>query len=75
MRVVNNYPPSGLSINPKKCLETSYEKNKRKYIFACLKQRRNFTPFVVSVDGLFGVEAEATIKRIVSRLETKWKDT
>ena len=75
MRVANKYPPSGLSINPKKCLETSYEEKKSNYLVACLKQRRHFTPFVVSVDGLLGVEADEILKRISSRLEKKWKET
>ena len=43
------------------------------YLEACLKQRQHFSPFVVSVDGLLGVEATATLKRIASRLATKWK--
>ena len=30
-------------------------------------------PFVASVDGLLGVEATATLKRIASRLASKWK--
>ena len=73
MRVANKYPPSGLSINPKKCLETSYEEKKSNYLVACLKQRRHFTPFVVSVDGLLGIKEEATMKGIASILVTKWK--
>ena len=32
-----------------------------------------FSPFVALVDGLLGVEATATLKRITSRLATKWK--
>ena len=38
------------------------------YLEACLQQRRHFSPFVASVDGLMGVEAMATLKRIASRL-------
>ena len=45
------------------------------YLEACLKQRRHFSPFVASVDGLLGVEATATLKRIASRLATKWKQS
>ena len=45
------------------------------YIEACLQQRRQFYPFVASVDGLLAVEATATLKRIVSRLATKWKQS
>ena len=43
------------------------------YLEACLQQRRHFSPFVASVDGLLGVEATANLKRIASRLATKWR--
>ena len=50
------------------------EDKKNKYLDACLKQRRKFTPLVASVDRLLWVEVEATIKRIAIRLAKKWKD-
>ena len=43
------------------------------YLDGCLQQHRHFYPFVASVDGLMGVEATATLKRLASRLATKWK--
>ena len=43
------------------------------YLEACLQQRRHFSPFVASVDGLLGEEETATPKRLASRLATKWK--
>ena len=43
------------------------------YLEAYFQQRRRFSPFVASVDGLLGVEATATLKRLSSRLDTKWK--
>ena len=43
------------------------------YLEDCLQQRRHFSPFVASVDGLLGVEATATLKRIAIRLATKRK--
>ena len=43
------------------------------YLEACLQQRRHLSPFVASVDGLLGVDATATLKRIASRLATKWR--
>ena len=39
----------------------------------CLQQRRHLSPFVASVDQLLGVEATAILKRIASRLATKWR--
>ena len=46
---------------------------KRMHQETCLQQRRNFPPFVAYVDGLMGVEATATLKRLSSCLATKWK--
>ena len=43
------------------------------YLEACLHQHRNLSPFFASVDGLLGVKATATLKRVASRLATKWK--
>ena len=52
----------------KRCMETSEKENKKRYIGACLKQCWHFTPFVVSLYGLLGVEVEETLKCIVIRL-------
>ena len=43
------------------------------YLEACLQKSRHFSPFVASVDGLLGVDAMETLKRLASRLATKWK--
>ena len=45
------------------------------YLEACLQQSRNFSPFVALVDGLLGMEATATLKRIASRLASKWNQS
>ena len=45
------------------------------YLEACLRRRRHFSPFVASVDELPGVEATANLKRLASRLVTKWKQS
>ena len=42
------------------------------YLEACLQQDRHFSPFVASIAGILVVEASATLKRIASRLGTKW---
>ena len=47
----------------------------RMYLEACLKQRRHFSPLLSSLDGLLGVEATATLKRLASCLATKWKQS
>ena len=58
---------------PEKCLHQAEKGNKNMYLEACLQQCRHFSPFVASLDGLLAVEAMATLKRIASRLSTKWK--
>ena len=73
MRVVNKDTHFYLSKTPKKFLETPNKEKKRNYLDTCLKQRWKFNPFVASVDGLLGVEAEVTLKRITICLATKWK--
>ena len=44
------------------------------YLEACLQQRRHFSPFFASVDGLLWVETTETLKRLASRLATQWKE-
>ena len=55
------------------CLQKAEWGKKKMSLEACLQQRQYFSPFVASVDGLLGVEATATLKRIACRLATKWK--
>ena len=45
------------------------------YLEACLQQRRHFSPFVTLVKRLLGMEETATLKRIASRLTTKWNQS
>ena len=40
---------------------------------SCLHQSCHLSPFLLSVDGLLGVEVYATLKHIASRLAKKWK--
>ena len=42
------------------------------YLEACLQQLRHFSLFVASINGLLGVKATATLKRIASRLGKNW---
>ena len=68
MRVVNTDAKSYWEKSPKRCLEEAERGKNKMYLEACLQQRRHFSPFVASVDGLLGVEATATLKRIAIRL-------
>ena len=72
MRVVNTDDKSHSGKQPEKCLQEAEREKTRMYLKACLKQHRHFPPFVASVDGILGVEATATLKRIASQLATKW---
>ena len=69
MRVVNTDAKSQYVKTPEKCLQEA-ERGKK---WTCLQQRRQFYPFVASVDEFLGVEATATLKRLASRLDTKWR--
>jgi hypothetical protein len=49
-----------------------YKGKKKKYLEACLEQRRTFTPFVVSADGLIGKEAKTLLMKLSTLLDEKW---
>ena len=46
---------------------------KRMNLEGCLQQHRHFSPVVALVDELLRLEATETLKRLVSRLATKWR--
>ena len=75
MRVVNTDALTYRTNNPEKCLHQAERGKKKMYMEACLQQLRHFSPFVASVDGLLGVEATATLKRLAICLATKWKQS
>ena len=75
MRVVNTDALTYQLKDPEKFLHEAEKGKKKMYLEACLQQRRHFSSFVASVDGLLGVEATATLKRLASRLATKWKQS
>ena len=72
MHVVKTDAETHLAKPLEKCLQESEGEKKRMYLEAYLQQCRHLSPFVASGDGLLGVEATATLKRIPSRLATKW---
>ena len=74
MRVVNTDAVSYQSKTPEKCLETAECKKKKNYLKYCLNEHIYFTPFIALVDGLIGVDAEATLKLITICLSQKWKE-
>ena len=73
MRAVNADAKSYQLRTSEKCLATAERENKPKYLDSCLQQRQHFSPSEELVYSLLGMETEATLKRLVSRLPTKWK--
>jgi hypothetical protein len=59
---------------PRKVLESAEKLKKRKYSQPCADQRQQFTPFVVSVDGVLGKEAKLAIKEL-SQISAKSKES
>jgi hypothetical protein len=52
-----------------KVLERHKKEKKCKYLQACIMdQRRHFTPFVVSMDGLLGREATIVLQKLSALL-------
>ena len=59
--------------NPHVVLKRQEKEKRKKYLRACLEQRRSFVPFVVSTDGLIGPEGKNLLKQIALRLTAKWE--
>jgi hypothetical protein len=73
VRMTNTDAKSYWSRDPHKVLAAQENEKKKKYQQACLEQqRRHFTPFVVSTDGLIGREAGELLKRLSLQLANKW---
>ena len=68
MHFLNTDANPHLEKTPEKCLQEAEREKKKMYLEEYLQQRRQFYPFVASVDGLLGVETTYTLKRIASRL-------
>ena len=73
VRVTDVDAKSYRSRAPHKVLESQEREKKKKYLDACLKQRRHFSPFVVSTDGLLGKEAKVLMRTLAAKLAEKWE--
>jgi hypothetical protein len=73
VRITDTDAPTYRGQSTAKVLEKHEKEKKKKYLKACLEQRRHFTPLVFSVDGVLGSEAKAASKRLAARLSEKWK--
>eukprot|EP00978_Attheya_sp_CCMP212_P020030 scaffold56867_cov40-Attheya_sp.AAC.1 len=54
-----------------KVLAGQEQEKKRKYLAPCIANRRHFTPFVSSTDGLIGKEGQTFAKRLAGLLSEK----
>jgi hypothetical protein len=75
VRVTDTDAASYASSTPEKVLRKHEQEKKKKYLESCLEQRRHFTPFVCSTDGMLGLEAKQLLKRIAGKLAIRWKTT
>ena len=73
VRVTDTDQPSYRSSAPEVVIKRQETVKKKRYLEACLEQRRHFSPFVCDTYGLLGEEAVAVCKRLASMLATKWK--
>ncbi len=73
VRVTDTDAASYRARDPAAILKSQEKEKKRKYLAACLEQRRHFTPFVVSTDGMMGREASTFAKRLSAKLAEKWQ--
>ena len=71
-RICDVNQKSYLTKNPSAVIESAEAENKRKHLNSCLEQRRCFTPFGVSCEGMMGREADSFICRLSKRLTKRW---
>ena len=71
IHVVNTDTKSYVKKTPERCIHEAAKAKNKKYLEACIQKCRHFSPFFISVNGLMGMKAEATLKRISSHLATK----
>jgi hypothetical protein len=70
VQVTDVYVKSNRSKDPHRVLAAHEWK---KHLGACLEQRRHFSPFVLSEDGLLGKEAKMLLKKLSAPLAKKWE--
>ena len=73
IRIIDTDAPSYEHRTPEAVLESAAKVKKRIYQKAVEDRRGQFTPFVVSMEGLLHREANHFMKRIVASLVTKWE--
>jgi hypothetical protein len=71
IRFTETSSPTYQMKDPIKVLEASERLKKNKLLQPCLNQRRQCTPFIVSVDGLIGKETKMVLKVLAEITATK----
>lgn len=59
--------------DPMKVLENGERIKKNKHLPGCIEQRRDFTPFIMSLDGIIGKEGDRLSKQLAALLSKKWQ--
>jgi hypothetical protein len=73
VRITDVDAKSNRSKDSDKVLSAHGREKKKKYLGTCLEQRRHFSPFVVSTDGLLGKEAKILLRKLSAMLAEKWE--
>ena len=73
VRITDVDAKSNRSKEPDKVSLAHEREKKKKHLGACLEQRRHFSPFVVSADGLLGKEAKILLRKLSAMLAEKWE--
>ena len=71
VRITNLDAPSNIHRKPETVHLSREREKKKKYLQACLDQRRHFSPFVVSCDGVLGNEAKVVQQNLSGSLVEK----
>ena len=72
IHVIDTDAPSYRCCSPVSILDSGAVEKKRVYRSAVEDRRGNFTPFVLSVDGLLQREASHFVKRLSACLASRW---
>ena len=73
IRVIDTDAPSYRRRSPVSILDSGAVEKKRVYCLAVEDRRGNFTPFVLSVDGLLQCEASHFVKGLSANLASRWE--
>ena len=74
VRVINTLSKSYCNRSVLSVIEQAEKEKEKKYGDACRARRRSFVPFIFTVDGMLGYEADQLLKLIAKKLAKKWHD-